>query len=119
MEVQLHVIGNAVLQCDTTNEDYDEPLDTHLNFVVKFGDAFDDTRDDVLIIPRNAFEFNIAQYIYEAIVLALPVKRTHPGILDGTLKSVVLDKLKELEINEKKEEIDPRWEKLNKLLTKQ
>ena len=118
MEVQMHIVGKAVLQCDTTNEAFDEPLDTQLNFIVKFGDYYDDTRDDVLIIPRNAFEFNVAQYIYEAIVLALPVKRVHPGLLDGTLKSIVLDKLKELEIKDKTEEIDPRWDKLNNLLTK-
>ncbi|NJX17426.1 DUF177 domain-containing protein, partial [Tamlana crocina] len=60
------------------------------------------------------------QYIYELIVLAVPSKRVHPGVLDGTLKSEVLEKLDELSPREKEikaeEDIDPRWEKLKNLL---
>ena len=54
------------------------------------------------------------------LVLAVPQKRVHPGVLDGTLQSEVLDKLKELqpkETKENKEDIDPRWDALKKLLT--
>ena len=62
------------------------------------------------------------QYIYELIVLAVPVKRVHPGIEDGTLKSDILSKLEELSPehgNDEKgsEDIDPRWDNLKKLLT--
>jgi len=52
--------------------------------------------------------------------LAVPQKRIHPGIEDGTLQSEVLDKLNELQPKEKrsnKEENDPRWDELKKLLT--
>jgi uncharacterized metal-binding protein YceD (DUF177 family) len=55
-------------------------------------------------------------------VLAVPHKRIHPGIEDGTLKSDVLDKLEELspkgtnEDNDNEENIDPRWNKLKNLL---
>jgi len=61
---------------------------------------------------------NIAQYIYELIVLAIPKKRVHPGVLDGTLKSEIVDKLKELHPqNHKEQDIDPRWSELKKLVT--
>jgi uncharacterized metal-binding protein YceD (DUF177 family) len=50
-------------------------------------------------------------------VLALPKKRVHPGVLDGTLKSEIVDKLKELQPKKQKEEIDPRWAELKKLIT--
>ena len=52
------------------------------------------------------------------IVLAVPKKKVHPGIEDGTLQSPVLTKLKELEPNKSKnsDTIDPRWEDLKKLL---
>jgi uncharacterized metal-binding protein YceD (DUF177 family) len=51
------------------------------------------------------------------------LKKTHPGIKDGTLKTPALDKLNELTVknqkqrNKKEENIDPRWDKLKKLLT--
>ena len=54
------------------------------------------------------------------LVLAVPQKRVHPGVLDGTLKSDALDKLEELqpkETRENKEQTDPRWDGLKKLLT--
>ena len=32
------------------------------------------------------YEINIQQYIYELIVLSVPIKRIHPGVKDGTLQ---------------------------------
>ena len=55
----------------------------------------------MLIIPHSDYKLNIAQYIYEAIVLTMPIKRVHPGVEDGTLKSEILDKLNELRIEDK------------------
>jgi len=65
---------------------------------------------------------NIQQYVYESIVLSLPAKRIHPGVKDGTLKSEILEKLKELspkEVDKKSDDddTDPRWDNLKKLLT--
>jgi uncharacterized metal-binding protein YceD (DUF177 family) len=88
--------------------------------VIKFGDEYNDEDEDLLIIPHGEFEVNVQQYIYELIVLSLPIKRVHPGVEDGTLKSDVLDKLEELSIDKKEknkeDEIDPRWDKLKNLL---
>ena len=66
--------------------------------------------------------FKIQQYVYELIVLAVPIKRVHPGVEDGTLNSDILKKLEELspkikDIKEDQEETDPRWNTLKKLLT--
>ncbi len=56
--------------------------------------------------------------MYEMIVLAVPLKKIHPGIADGSLKSDVLKKLDELSPEKKKDikETDPRWDDLKKLL---
>ena len=73
-----------------------------------------------MIIPHSEYQINIAQYVYEMLVLSVPLKKVHPGVLDGTLKSEVLDKLEELQpkdTKENKEDIDPRWDALKKLLT--
>ena len=64
--------------------------------VVKFGDEYNDENIDILIIPHGEYEINIQQYIYELIVLAVPTKRIHPGVEDGTLDSEILEKLEEL-----------------------
>ena len=116
LELEFDIKGIVKLNCDLTNELFEQSIKARLDLIVKFGDEFNDENEEVLILPHSDYQFNIAQYIYEAIVLALPIKRVHPGIKDGTLKSDVLDKHKELEIKENKE-IDPRWDSLNKLLT--
>ena len=94
--------------------------------MVKFGQEYNDEIDDILILPHGEYEVNIAQYIYETLVLAMPTKRVHPGVEDGTLKSDILDKLEELSIKDNQEEeeqepqpkeIDPRWDKLKDFLT--
>lgn len=116
LELQFDINGSVVLYCDLTNEEFEEPIKTKLDLIVKFGDEYNDDNEDVLILPHTDYQFNIAQFIYEATVLALPIKRIHPGVIDGTLKSDVLDKLKKLEIKENSK-TDPRWDSLNKLLT--
>ncbi len=56
------------------------------------------------------------------IILSVPTKKVHPKVLDGTMNSEALTKLKELEIKENKsseneESTDPRWDKLKSLIT--
>ena len=86
--------------------------------VVNFGDEFNDENEEVLILPHGEHELDLSQYIYEMIALAMPLKKIHPGIEDGSLKSDILNKLEELspEKNKEIDEIDPRWEGLKKLL---
>jgi len=124
MELTFKAAGVVNVDCDLTNEPYDQPIEAELTLVVKFGDSFNDDNEELLILPHSEYQLNVAQYIYELIVLSVPLKRVHPGVLDGTLKSEVLEKLEELspkedknvEENDNGEEIDPRWNKLKKLL---
>lgn len=120
MEFTIKASGTVNVYCDLTNEPYDQPIDSELFLVVKFGQEYNDENEDLLILPHGEFEVNLQQYIYELIVLAVPSKRVHPGVLDGTLKSEVLEKLDELSPKEKEiqaeEDIDPRWDKLKNLL---
>lgn len=120
MELVFKASGTVNLNCDLTNEPFDQPIESELFLVVKFGEEYNDDNEELLILPYGEYEINVQQYIYELIVLAVPSKRVHPGVADGTLRSEVLDKLEELspkEREEKKDEdIDPRWNKLKNLL---
>ena len=122
LELYFSAEGLVNVNCDITNEPYNQAIDDQLKLVVKFGNEYNDDNEDILIVPHGDFEINIAQYIYELIVLAVPAKRVHPGVEDGTLQSDILSKLEELSPkadNETKssEDIDPRWNNLKKLLT--
>ncbi|MDP5230135.1 MAG: DUF177 domain-containing protein [Cellulophaga sp.] len=121
LELVMTAKGTVNVYCDVTNEAYDQPIKATLKLVVKFGDEFNNDNDEILILPHGDFQVDISQYVYEMIVLAVPLKKVHPGIEDGTLESETLDKLEELHPKEikvtKDKETDPRWDSLKKLLT--
>ena len=122
LELNFLANGSVNVNCDLTNESYDEKLHASFNLVVNFGDKYNDENDQILILPHGEYEINVAHYIYELIVLSLPQKRVHPGVEDGTLDSDILKRLEDLSPTSVKnstikEDIDPRWEKLKKLIT--
>ena len=123
LELHFQVSGSVNVNCDITNEPYNQDINGTFNLVVKFGDEYNDDFEDIVILPHGEYEINVAQYIYELIILSMPAKRIHPGVEDGTLDSDILKKLEELspkgleEKEETSEDIDPRWNTLKKLLT--
>lgn len=123
MEISLSFNGTVNVACDVTNELYDQKISGTYQFVVKFGEEMNDENEDLLILPHGSYEVNIQQYVFESIVLAMPLRRVHPGVADGSLKSDILDKLEELspstpfESEEGDQQNDPRWDSLKKLLT--
>ena len=119
LELHFKFSGWVNINCDLTNEPYNQTIENEFDLVVNFGDEFNDENIDILIIPHGTYEISIQQYIYELIILAVPIKRLHPGVEDGTLDSEILKKLEELspKVKENKEDIDPRWNTLKKLLT--
>lgn len=120
MELDLDAKGSVNVDCDLTGEPYDQAIDSNLHLVIKFGEEYNNEDDEILILPHGEHQVNIAQYVYEMLALAVPVKRVHPGVLDGSLKSEALDRLQALEPKEEKEKSDrpdPRWDGLKKLLT--
>ena len=126
-ELNFKFSGWVEVACDLTNELFQQPLEAEMEIIVKFGDEYNDDNEELLIIPHSEFKINVAQYIYQEIVLSVPLKRVHPGIEDGTLHSDVLQKLKELEVKDQEEieveedsskEIDPIWNKLKEYTNK-
>lgn len=125
MELTLTQKGTVEVLCDVTGEPFDLPVESELNLVIKFGEAFNDDHDEILVLPHGAFEFNIAQYIYEMIVLSVPLKRVHPSVQEEISDEeedmqnlvYVASTSEDEEETKKENEIDPRWSKLANLLT--
>jgi len=121
LELSFKHSGTVNVPCDLTGELFDLPISGELNIVVQFGEEYNDDNEELLILPHGEYQVNVAQYIYEMIVLSVPVKRIHTGVKDGSIdisdyeKYITYEQPKE-EVTE--EEIDPRWEKLKDLLNK-
>jgi uncharacterized metal-binding protein YceD (DUF177 family) len=121
LELDFKHKGTVNVPCDVSGEEFDLPIKGKFKLLVKFADVFNDENEELLILPHGEFQFSVAQYVYETIVLSVPLRRVHPGIKDGSLKEVIekLESLapKEGKTEEQKNDIDPRWENLKKLLT--
>lgn len=120
LEVSFKHSGTINVPCDLTNENFDLPIKGNLNLIVRFGEEYNDDNEDLLILPFAEFQLDVSQYIYEMIVLSIPLKKVCP-VEDDSLKSDALLKLDEINIKEQKkikeEQTDPRWDTLKKLLT--
>jgi uncharacterized metal-binding protein YceD (DUF177 family) len=132
LELNFKHKGTVNVPCDLTSEDFDLPIKGKMKLIVRFGDEYNNDNEELLILPHGEFELDVSQYIYEMIALSVPLKRVHPGIKDGSLQTEALTRLNELKVKDpsdsekakqikeeskQEEDIDPRWDKLKKLLT--
>lgn len=119
LEFEIKIDGTVELVCDITSVDFDHPIENEIKVLVKFGEEYDDSDENVITIPSSDHAFNVAQLIYENVVLSIPMKKVSPDVSDEDLE--ILDQFspKDIEeIEEKEHESDPRWEALKKLKDK-
>ena len=109
--------GEIEVQCDVSMESFNLDLETEYAVVVKFKDDIISTDDKVIFMPAGSHSIDVSHLIYESIILAVPQKKVHPGIENGSLKSEIVEKLEELRPKKNfNEKTDPRWDKLKDLL---
>ena len=109
--------GEIEVQCDVSMESFDLKLETEHAVVIKFKDDIISTDDKVIFMPAGSHSIDVSHLIYESIILAVPQKKVHPGIENGSLKSEIVEKLEALRPKKNfKEKTDPRWDKLKDLL---
>ena len=116
--LELNIIGDGItnINCTLSNESFDYIINSKMKVLVKFGEKYDDSNDELIILPHGSHTIELDQLLYEMIVLSMPIRNVHPGIEDGSLKSDILNRLKDFDINkEKSSNFDPRWDKLKKL----
>lgn len=111
----IRISGTVNLICDISNEEFTHPITNELKVLVKFGEEYDDSNEEVITIPHGDHAFNIAQLIYEGVVLSIPMKKISPNTNDD---DIALIETYSPQIKEEIEEIDPRWEILKKLKDK-
>jgi uncharacterized protein len=131
MEADFDITGTINLTCDRSLEEFDHPMEVAEKVIYKYGPVEQEMSEDVFMITKDTPSINVAQLIYEFILLAIPAKKIHPDYLDemdedefeeeGSL--VYLSDEYETDESGEDEEVpdkpaDPRWEILNKLKKK-
>ncbi len=122
LEFHITTEGNLTLECDITGEAFEHPIENQINILVNFGEEYDDSNEDVITIPFSDYEFNIAQLVYENVMLSVPMKKISPNVSDEDMKILdsfspkIVEEEEDVEDEEISEEkVDPRWAALKNL----
>ena len=115
-ELQFHTEGEVTVSCDRCLDDMQQPIRSDNTLLVKLGDTYSED-DDTVTISEDEGILDVSWFIYEFIMLAIPIKHVHAP---GKCNSAMTQKLSELSgaVRSGEEEagaIDPRWEKLKNL----
>lgn len=110
--IDFNFSGSVNVPCDRCGDAFDIPVEGKQQLIVTLGGEKSDEGDELLVLPETEGEIDLAQYIYEYIILLVPQKRTHKT--EKECNKEVIKKLKQFEPNTKNE-VDPRWEKLKKV----
>lgn len=133
-ELSFQTDGMVWVPCDRCLDDMELPISSSDKQMVKFGHEYAEEGENLIVIPEEEGEINVAWFMYEFIALSIPMKHVHaPGKCNKAMTSKLSKHLKtnanedsdevfdtggdDIVIEEEVEEqIDPRWNELKKIL---
>ncbi|MGB3799203.1 MAG: DUF177 domain-containing protein [Lewinella sp.] len=79
MVVDLNFSGTVATQCDRCLAGIDLPVQDRSQLIVKFTSETDEQQDEgeIVYLHPDTNDFNLAPFVYEAVVLAVPMIRTY------------------------------------------
>lgn len=112
--------GKVKSTCDRCLGELEVPVQGEEKLCVKFSDTETCDDEDVVILPESAYKIDLAQWMYEYVVVSLPMQKVHPeGVCDAEmLKYIMEERDEETKPAEGDGETDPRWSALKELLEK-
>lgn len=126
IELVFDIQGEITLTCDRSLELFEFPVTSQRKLLLKFGAHNEQVTEELEVISRGTVMINVAQYLYEFIVLEIPMKKLHPKFVedldeeDDESEAIFIYSSEEEapEVDEPKpdeeNEVDPRWQILKK-----
>ncbi len=115
--MDFHIHGKLGVICDRCLEPFLKEVDIQKELIFKLGSAYSEESDDIIIIPETDHQIDVSHYIYEFIMLSIPLSVLHPDDEKGnsTCNKTMLEHLNKLQGSAQH---DPRWDELKKLKNK-
>ena len=117
-ELRFHTEGDVTVSCDLCLDDMQQPISADNRLLVKLGEETNTEDDELITVSEDSGVLDLSWFIYEFIMLAIPIKHVHAP---GKCNHVMTEKLEELSAarsSDEAKEIDPRWSALEKLKIK-
>jgi uncharacterized metal-binding protein YceD (DUF177 family) len=129
IEAFFEIEGSVELVCDRSLETFDYPLKTFQKMLYKYGPEEKEINEEIYAITRDTPKINLAQLLYEFILLAIPAKKIHPDYLEEMDEDDFENEGKLVYLSDEdgeaeddspsaSRETDPRWEILKNLKKK-
>ena len=118
IQMGFSILGNIELTCDRSLDKFEYPISVKENIIFKYAEVFEEIDENMIHIPFDYQKINVAQYIYDLISLAAPMKRLHPRYENSEDDLTVYSTQKDNEEEKEETSIDPRWKELEKLIDK-
>jgi len=115
MVLDFELNGWVMETCDRCTVSYRQHMSGEHQIYVKFGDDFDEPDENLLVIPRDEYELDLTQLIYEFIQLNVPLRKIpcEESEDDSMCDKDTLKVLEDSVVDEKKN--NPLWAELNKI----
>jgi uncharacterized protein len=100
LEFSFTLDGWVMLPCDRCLEEYEQPVEGEFDLYGKFGHGNNEDEFDVVWLSNDAYQIDLSQYLYEFVVLSLPMRKVHPDKAGGKpgCDKAMLDLLKNLSV---------------------
>lgn len=119
IRLNLDITSQLRLQCDRSLDIFEEEFNSREMHIFKFGSAAAEMSEDLEVIPFGAHKINIANLLFDYILLQVPMKKLHPKFRAENTSEEGTLVYKDPDFREEKEEIqDPRWAALINLKNK-
>lgn len=119
LKLNFVISGWLELICDRCLDNYQQDVKLETELFVKFGEEKEfDEGDNVIWVLPEEHVINLAQIIYEYVILSIPLRHVHPNESgENSCNKKMIEKLNNImSVDEKEEdEIDPRWAALKNL----
>ena len=123
LTLSFKIEGEVETVCDNCLEALTLPVENESLMYIKFGEEYDEPTEEIIVLPHEENEINVAQLIYEFICVALPIRHVHPEDENGsvTCNTEMLNQLNNYLVEEGTDEeqdddMDPRWAALKNLM---
>lgn len=112
-DVRLHTTGIVVIPCDRCLDPMEQEVEAEQRLTVKLGDEYIE-EDELITLDENHPVLDLSWFVYESIILNLPVKHVHaPGKCNPAMINILNENsAARSDEKEGEKEIDPRWSKL-------
>ncbi len=115
-ELNFHTKGFVYVPCDLCLDDVEQSIDTQDRLIVKFGEEYSE-EDNQVTVEENKGILDTSWFIYEFIVLNIPIKHVHAP---GNCNAAMIDVLNQHTATrsgegDMEETVDPRWMKLKEI----